>query len=287
MGGSSFFCNKGTQSKKAHKSNINITDYKLRGHVCKECSLEGIASDLTVRISIFTVPRWKNTNGNRKDTARIPQSSISLSTGKDREKESECQSSRNINYIQDKYAAIRHVCAIKIFVSCNYRKIRWDAGRYTMNFLIVQMNDWLKTVLLFWRLTVKVTFYTQYNGRELIFRHDFDSIVMFTWTFLKNVFNSATSINKCVKMNRLWLASDFTARFWPKFYILLADRELLYGLAKGLQRRTKCFTVDSESILFPLINVWISAIEKQVYGKQVYNHKIHIATCFLFIHLFV
>lgn len=106
----------------------------------------------TVCISIFRVPRWKTMNGNRKETARIPQSSISLSTGKD----GECQSSRNTNYIQDKYTAIRHVHTIKIFVSCNYHRIRWDAGRYTMNFLILQMNDWLKNILASWRLTVKV-----------------------------------------------------------------------------------------------------------------------------------
>lgn len=57
----------------------------------KNCPPEGITWALTVHISILQVPKQKTTNGNRKDMARIPQSSISLSTGKDGEKERECQ----------------------------------------------------------------------------------------------------------------------------------------------------------------------------------------------------
>lgn len=140
----------------------------------KNCPPEGITWAVTVRISILQVPQRKTTNGNRKDMARIPQSSISLSTGKDGEKERESvKSSRNINYTQDKYTAIRHVHTIKIFVSCNYRKFRWDTERYTMNFLILLKlaDEWLaQECYMILKVECESDFYTDYDGRVLI-RH--------------------------------------------------------------------------------------------------------------------
>lgn len=116
-------------------------------------------------------PSEKTTNGNRKDMARIPQSSISLSTGKDGRKRESVKSSRNINYTQDKYTAIRHVHTIKIFVSCNYHKFRWDTERYTMNFLILLKlaDEWLaQECYMILKVEGESDFYADYDGRVLI-----------------------------------------------------------------------------------------------------------------------
>ncbi len=89
--------------------------------------------------------------------------------GKTERKRESVKSSRNINYTQDKYTAIRHIHTIKIFVSCNYRKIRWDAERYTMNFLILLKlaDEWLAQECY---MILKVDGESDYNGRVLI-RH--------------------------------------------------------------------------------------------------------------------
>lgn len=111
----------------------------------KNCPPQGITWAMTVRISILQVPQRKKTpteieriwQGYRKARFHYLQ-------GKTGERES-VKSSRNINYTQDKYTAIRHIHTIKIFVSCNYHKFRWDTERYTMNFLILLKlaDEWL------------------------------------------------------------------------------------------------------------------------------------------------
>lgn len=89
------------------------------------------------------------------------------------ERKRECQEFQEYKLHQDKYTAIRHVHTIKILVSCNYRKIRWDAEPYTMNFLILLKlaDEWLaQECYIILKVDGESDFYTDYNGRVLI-RH--------------------------------------------------------------------------------------------------------------------
>lgn len=165
-------CYKGTRGIKAHKSNINITDYKLKGHVCKELSSGGynLSRDCS-HINTPSSPAKKPPTEIERIWQGYRKARFHYLQGKTERKRESVKSSRNINYTQDKYTAIRHVHTIKIFVSCNYRKFRWDTERYTMNFLILLKlaDEWLaQECYMILKVECESDFYTDYDGRVLI-----------------------------------------------------------------------------------------------------------------------